>query len=131
MNIEFLHPDGLPKNPAFSQVAVVRDAGRTIYVGGQNAVTQDGQIVGKDDIAAQTGQALANVEVALRGAGVELANLVKLTIYLVQGHDARQAFGGAQPFLRRLNAPPVISVLVVAGLANPDFLVEIEAIAVA
>lgn len=131
MHLDFLSPDGLAKSPAFSQVAVARDATRTIYVGGQNAVASDGTIVGGGDVAAQTARALANVELALRGAGVELANLVKLTIYLAHGVDARQAFGGARPFLSGLASPPVVTVLIVAGLANPEFLVEIEAIAVA
>jgi enamine deaminase RidA (YjgF/YER057c/UK114 family) len=63
--VELLSPDGLVKNPAFSNVAVVSGQVRTIYVGGQDAVTSDGRIIGKGDIGAQTGQVYANIETAL------------------------------------------------------------------
>jgi len=127
--IEFLNPDGLLKNPAFSQVAVTKGNGSTIYIGGQNAITRDLEIIGKGDIALQTEYILNNIEVALKASGATLDDLFKLTIYIVQGQDVRKGFEGAQGFLKKLNNPPVISGIVVAGLANPDYLVEIEAVA--
>jgi len=127
--IEFLNPDGLLKNPAFSQVAVTKGNGSTIYIGGQNAITRDLEIIGKGDIALQTEYILNNIEVALKASGATLDDLFKLTIYIVQGQDVRKGFEGAQGFLKKLNNPPVISGIVVAGLANSDYLVEIEAVA--
>lgn len=117
------------KNPAFSQVAVTKGSGQTIYIGGQNAITKDLEIIGKGDIKLQTEHALKNVETALKAADATLDNLFKLTIYIVQGQDVRKGFEGAQGFLKKLKHPPVISGIVVAGLANPDYLVEIEAVA--
>ncbi len=67
--VELLNPDGLSRNPAFSQVAVVSGPVRTVYVGGQDAVSADGTIVGVGDIAAQTRQVLTNLETALHAAG--------------------------------------------------------------
>jgi len=128
-SIEFLNPDGLSKNPAFSQVAITQGNGRTIYIGGQNAITGDLKIVGKGDITAQTEYALQNVETALAAAGASLDDLFKLTLYIVQGQDLRKGFAGAQAFMKKLKHPPVISGIFVAGLANPDYLVEIEAVA--
>ena len=128
-SIEFLNPDGLLKNPAFSQVAITKGNGNTIYIGGQNAITKDLQIIGKGDITAQTEYVLKNVETALSASGATLDDLFKLTIYIVQGQDIRKGFEGAQGFLKKLKNPPVISGIVVAGLANPDYLVEIEAVA--
>lgn len=128
-NIEFLNPDELLKNPAFSQVAITRGAGSTIYIGGQNAITSDLKIIGKGDITAQTEYVLNNIEIALRASDATLDDLFKLTIYIVQGQDIRKGFAGAQGFLKKLKNPPVISGIVVAGLANPDYLVEIEAVA--
>ena len=127
--IEFLNPDGLLKNPAFSQIAVTKGNGSTIYIGGQNAITRDLEIIGKGDIALQTEYILKNIEVALKASGAALDDLFKLTIYIAQGQDVRKGFEGAQGFLKKLNNPPVISGIVVAGLANPDYLVEIEAVA--
>lgn len=128
-NIDFINPDGLSKNPAFSQVAVTRGTGSTIYIGGQNAITSELKIVGKGDIALQTEYVLKNIEIALTASGARLDDLFKLTIYIVQGQDVRKGFEGAQGFLKKLKHPPVISGIVVAALANPDYLVEIEAVA--
>ncbi len=128
-NIDFLNPDELLKNPAFSQIAITKGNGRTIYIGGQNAITKDLEIIGKDDITLQTEYALRNVEVALNSCNATLDDLFKLTIYITQGQDIRKGFVGSQNFLSKLKNPPIISVIVVAGLANPDYLVEIEAIA--
>lgn len=127
--IEFLNPDELVKNPAFSQVAITKGNGSTIYIGGQNAITKNLEIIGKGDIALQTEYVLKNVETALNSCDATLNELFKLTIYIVQGQDIRKGFEGAQSFLKKLSTPPVITGIVVAGLANPDYLVEIEAVA--
>jgi enamine deaminase RidA (YjgF/YER057c/UK114 family) len=129
MKVEHLNPDGLHRNPAFSQVVTVEGAGRTIYVGGQNAVDVSGAIVG-DAVGAQTRQALRNVETALAGAGAVLTDIVTWRVSVVAGQPLGEAFAAAQQAWGRRSNPPAISVLVVTGLANPRFLVEIEAVAV-
>ncbi|HYY89660.1 MAG TPA: RidA family protein [Chloroflexota bacterium] len=127
--VRHLNPAGMHTNPAFSQAVVVEESARTIYVGGQNAVSADGRAVGAGDLARQTEQVFENLQTVLASAGAELHDIVKWTIHVVQGQDVRPAFGvvrrvwGAAP-------PPAISVIVVAGLANPEYLVELEAIAV-
>src|SRR6187431_3081318 len=128
-HIQFINPDGLLKNPAFSQAAITRGDGDTIYVGGQNAITKDLQIIGKGDITAQTEYVLNNIEIILKACNSSLDDLFKLTIYIVQGQDVQKGFQGAQGFLKKLKHPPVISGVIVAGLTNPDYLVEIEAVA--
>lgn len=128
-NIDFLSPDELLKNPAFSQIAITKGNGRTIYIGGQNAITKDLKIIGKGDIALQTEHALKNIEIALNSCNATLDDLFKLTIYITKEQDIRKGFAASQNFLNKLKNPPVISVIVVAGLANPDYLVEIEAVA--
>lgn len=127
--IEFINPEGLLKNPAFSQVAITKGNGSTIYIGGQNAITKELEIIGKGDIKVQTEYILNNIETVLSSCGSGLDDLFKLTIYIVQGQDIKKGFEGAQGFLKKLTHPPVISGIVVAGLANPDYLVEIEAVA--
>ena len=129
--IDFINPDGLLKNPAFSQIAITKGSGNTIYIGGQNAITKDLEIIGKGDIKLQTEYILKNIEIALTSVNANLNDLFKLTIYIVQGQDVRKGFEGAQSFLKKLSNPPVITGVVVAGLANPDYLVEIEAVAFA
>jgi enamine deaminase RidA (YjgF/YER057c/UK114 family) len=107
----YLNPESLLRNPAFTQAVVVEGAAKTIYVGGQNAVRPDGTVVG-GTLAEQTRQALLNVAAALAAAGATLHDVVRWTIAIVDGH------------------PPAIGVHIVSGLASPQYLVEIDAVAV-
>ena len=126
----YLNPDGLPKNPAFTNVIVVTGQVKTIYVGGQDAVDTSGIIVGKGDIKQQTKQVLANLQAALKAGGAELDHIVKWNVYVVQGQNIQSAFEVFQQLWGRRPEPPAITVVFVSGLANQDFLVEMDAIAV-
>ena len=128
-SIEFINSAELLQNPAFSQIAITKGYGKTIYIGGQNAITKDLEIIGKDNITIQTEYILKNLEIALHACNATLDDLFKLTIYIVHGQDVKKGFEGAQQFLKKLKNPPVITGVIVAGLANPEYLVEIEAIA--
>ena len=113
-------------NPAFSQGTIVPSGARILYVGGQNGVGPDGQVVG-DSIGPQTEQALRNVLAILAEAGATQADVAKLTIHLVEGADVNAGFSASQAVWGA--HPTAITVLTVRGFANPDFLVEIDAIA--
>jgi enamine deaminase RidA (YjgF/YER057c/UK114 family) len=126
MRIEHLNPDTLHKNPAFTQVVTVEGPAKLVIVGGQNAVDTDGNVVG-DDLATQTEQALRNLLAALEAAGASQQDVVKLGIYIVQGQDIGEGFAAAQR-VWGMHATAITGVFV-AGLANPRFLVEIEALA--
>jgi enamine deaminase RidA (YjgF/YER057c/UK114 family) len=128
--VEFLNPDGLPRNPAFSNVAVVSGSVRTIYIGGQDAVDADGQIVGVGDIAAQTEQVLHNLRTALAAAGAGPEHVVKWNVLIVDGQDFGAGFAAFQRVWGVPPDPPVITAAVVKGLARPEFLLEMDAIAV-
>jgi enamine deaminase RidA (YjgF/YER057c/UK114 family) len=130
-SVQHLNPDGLHKNPAYSQAVVVTGNVKTVYVGGQNAVDTSGTIVGKGDIEAQTEQVLRNVETALAAGGAKLEHVVKWNVYIVQGQPLPPGFEAFQRAWGGRPDPPIVTVVFVAGLASPDFLVEIEAIAVA
>jgi enamine deaminase RidA (YjgF/YER057c/UK114 family) len=128
--ITHVNPEKMHTNPAFSQAVVVEGAARTIYVGGQNAVDAEGKIVGAGDLGAQTEQALRNLETVLSAAGAGRDDVVKWTILVVQGQDLNAGFSAFQRVWGLPPRPPIITFAFVAGLANPDFLVEIEAMAV-
>lgn len=128
--VKYLSPDTLPKNPAFSNVVSVTGPVKTIYIGGQDAVDASGAIIGKGNLKAQTVQVLKNIQAALAAAGAGPEHLVKWNIYVVQGHSLQEGFEAFQQFWGSCPNPPVISGIFVAGLAHPDFLVEIDAIAV-
>lgn len=128
--IELLNPEGLHKNPAYSQVATVEGNYRTIYIGGQNAVDKDGNLVGKGDIEAQARQILQNLETAVKAGGGSFENIIKWNVYLLQGQSAARALKVFQGAMSKMKNPPLISGIFVAGLANPDYLLEMEAVAV-
>lgn len=128
--VELLSPDGLVKSPAFSHVAVVSGPVRTIYVGGQDAITADGEIVGKGDLGAQITQIL-NIETALAAAGAGLEHVIKWTVLVVEGPPIQTGFEAFQRYWGNRSTPPaLITAAFVKGLGHPDWLVEMDAIAV-
>ena len=128
--IEFLNPEGLHRNPAYTNVAVVSGPVKTIYIGGQDAITADGEIVGRGDLAAQTAQVLRNIETALTAAGASIDNVVKFSIFIVAGQDVRTGYGAFQATWGDRPNPPLVTAAMVPALAHPDFLVEVDAMAV-
>jgi enamine deaminase RidA (YjgF/YER057c/UK114 family) len=131
MTITPVNPETLHRNPAFSQAIAVDGAHRTVYVGGQNAVDVDGNLVGEGDVAAQAEQVARNLQAALAAAGASIDDIVRLTIYLVEPHSAFPAYEAFQRVWGRPATPPAISLLYVSGLFQPGFLLEVDAIAVA
>jgi enamine deaminase RidA (YjgF/YER057c/UK114 family) len=128
--VRHINPDGLSKNPAFTNVITVTGPVKTIYIGGQDAVDASGSIVGRGDIRLQTEQVLNNIQAALKACGAGLEHIIKWNIYVVQGQPIQPGLEVFQKIWGRRTNPPAITVLYVAGLANPDFLVEMDAIAV-
>ncbi|MBF0408368.1 MAG: RidA family protein [Candidatus Riflebacteria bacterium] len=128
--VQFLNPEKLIKNTAFSQVAVISGSTKTVYIGGQNSVDSSGNIIAKGDIKGQAEQILANLQIALEAGGAKFENLIKWNVYVVQGQSPREGFEVFQKVLGGLVNPPLITMNFVAGLANPEFLMEIDAIAV-
>jgi 2-iminobutanoate/2-iminopropanoate deaminase len=101
--------------------------GRMLYVAGQVPIDADGEVVGTD-AATQARQVLSNLSAVLEAASATLADVVKTTVYLTDLDD-RAAVGE----VRRIyfaGDPPANTLVVAAGLADPRYLVEIDAIAV-
>ena len=87
-------------------------------------------MVGRDNFALQTKQALENIKIALASENATFDDVIKLNIYMVDGCDPAVGFKAFMETIGPLQKPPLITVLKVAGLANPLCLVEIDAIAV-
>lgn len=114
----------------FSQV-VASEGGRTVYVSGQVAWDAEQQVIDPGDLRAQTWQSLRNLQTALQAAGGALSDVVALRIYIVQSEigDTRAISEGLKEFFPSESAP-ASTWIGVASLADPDFLIEIEAVAV-
>ncbi len=122
--------DGLHTNPAYSHAAVVSGNASLLHIGGQNATDASGRIVGAGDLGAQTRRTLENLRIILKAEGAGFEDLVKMNIYLLAGSDPRVGFRAYQEVVGELKQPPLVTVLMVAGLARPEALIEIDAIAV-
>ena len=106
----------------------VAKAGNTVYIAGQIALDVDGNLVGKGNIEAQTLQVYANLQAILEELGSSLDDIVKMTTYLI---DRSQLETFRRVRDRFFSDPfPPNTLLFVSGLAQPDYLVEIEAVAV-
>jgi enamine deaminase RidA (YjgF/YER057c/UK114 family) len=123
-------PEGLLHNAAFSQV-VVGTGTRTVYTAGQVSIDERGTLVGAGDLAAQTTQVMRNVGLALAAAGATYADIVKITTYVVNYKPEHRAVIGLAraPFFSN-GTPPASTLVGVTALALPEWLVEIEAVAV-
>ncbi|WP_371371944.1 RidA family protein [Sporomusa aerivorans] len=128
--IAYINPANMMTPRGFSQVVTVYGNHKTIYVGGQDAVDETGNTVGKGSLKLQTDQVLVNIEKALTAAGAGLENVVKWNVYLVQGQNPQAGFEVFRERWGNRQDPPALTVLFVAGLANPEWLIEIDAIAV-
>ena len=106
----------------------VTRAGNTVYVSGQVASDAQGNVVGKGDARAQTEQCFKNIEAALTAAGAGMDDLTKITCFLVNGDDY-SAYASVRNSLFPENGP-ASSTVMISALVSPDYLVEVEAIAV-
>jgi enamine deaminase RidA (YjgF/YER057c/UK114 family) len=126
------NPPELGTPPGYSQIVDI-SASRIIFISGQTALDQDGNLVGKNDFEAQAAQVFRNLAAALQARGCDAASLVKLTVFLTDmGHlgvyrDARNRFfASVTP-----PAAPAVTLVEVSKLYGPDLMIEIEAIAAA
>ena len=125
-----LSPEGLVKPSAYTQV-VVASGRRMVFVSGQVSQDADGKLVAPGDFAGQAKQAYANLRLALKGAGATPADVTKLTTYVV-GYkpELRPLLGEARSTVFRAGELPASTLVGVQALADPGYLIEVEAIAV-
>lgn len=130
MKVEFINPPQLCPTHGWTHVATV-SGGKTVYVSGQVSVNERGEVVGPGDLRAQTTQAFENVRLALAAAGATFQDVVKTNLYVV-GLKPEHV-----PIIREVRSqyvredhPPVSTLVGVSALVGPEWLIEIEAVAV-
>jgi enamine deaminase RidA (YjgF/YER057c/UK114 family) len=109
------------------KMATRMEGGRLLYISGQVAWDESGNLVGKGDVRAQARQALANLRGVLQAAGGDVGNLMKITTYITRIEDfPAVAEARTAAFSGEL---PASTLIVVKSLFHPDFLVEVEGVA--
>ncbi|MBI2165705.1 MAG: hypothetical protein HYU29_04810 [Chloroflexi bacterium] len=124
-DVELIEPPWEGKPVGYTMAARI---GKTLYISGQLARDRNGIVIGRGDIKAQAEQALLNMGIVLRRAGVEYRDVVKITTYLTNAtffpawREVRTRFFPS--------SPPASTTVAVQGLTRADFLIEVEAVAV-
>jgi enamine deaminase RidA (YjgF/YER057c/UK114 family) len=127
-----INPPELGTPPGYSQIVAV-SADRIIFIAGQTALDSDGNLVGKNDFAAQAAQVFRNLAIALEASSCTAANLVKLTVFLTDMDNLAPYREARNRFFASVTpqAAPAVTLVEVSKLYGPDFMIEIEAIAAA
>ncbi len=128
--IRRIQPEGLFANPAYTHV-VATSGGQTVYISGQVATGPDGAVVGVGDLGAQATQVMHNLQAALASVGATFADVVKITTFVVGYRpEHRAVITAARSSFFPAGEPPASTLLGVQALAAPEWLIEIEAVAV-
>lgn len=126
------NPETMAKPTAgYSQVAEVT-GGKIVYIAGQVAMDKSGNLVGKDDFRAQVQQVFENLKAAVEAAGGDFQSVIKLNYYCAESVDPALI-----PAVREIrdkyvntSSPPTSTFVVVKRLVRPEWLIEVEAVAV-
>ena len=121
--------DRVGEGPGYSHAVTV--TGTVAFVSGQVALDGEGKLVGPGDLAAQTRQALHNLEGVLAQLGATWADVVKFGWYLTDVTEIQQVRDIRDEFIRPVlgeRPNPASTLVQVAGLFRPEFLVEVEAV---
>ena len=123
-----LVPNTMPKSVGYSQLATVT-GGTIVFIAGQVALDKSGNIVGTDDFHAQVQQVFENLKSAIEAAGGTFDDVIKLNSYFLDLSRLPE-FREVRDKYVDVKNPPASTAVQVSRLFRPEFLVEIEAIAV-
>lgn len=127
-SIEFTTPPSLPQTNGYSHVAAISPGSRLVWTSGQLPIAADSTPAPADDWEAQTRQAMRNVGLALAAGGATWGDVFKLTFYVTDTSELATVRVVRDEFVN-VERPPTSSLVQVAGLIRPEFLIEIEAVA--
>ncbi len=125
--MKHVNPPELAKPTGYTHVVEVV-GGRTLYISGQVAVDRTGAVVGKGDLKAQTRQVFENLKSALTASGATLDDVVKITVFMSDISQVQTVRDVRDGYFKK--NPPASSAVEVTRLVRPEFMIEIEAVAV-
>jgi reactive intermediate/imine deaminase len=128
INAQLLTPETMPKSVGYSQLAIVT-SGRVVFISGQVALDKSGAVVGKENFRVQTQQIFENLKAALEAAGGTFQDVIKLNSYFVDMSHVGE-FREVRDNYIDLKNPPASTAVQVSRLFRPEFLIEVEAVAV-
>ena len=128
-NIRHSNPSGMTQPTAYSQVVEVNGLHRLVFIAGQTGVDAGGKSA--PGFRAQAMQAFENIKTALASVGGSMDNIVRLTTYMTDLEQNADVYREVRTsFFANKNALPASTLLQVTRLANPSYLIEVEATAI-
>ena len=127
MSLELINPDDLPIPEIYTQV-VVATGSKLVFISGQQPEDIHGKLVGHGNFAAQARLAFGNLGRALSAAGARPEQVCKITIYIIDPRYREEVYRVVGRHLKGVF--PVSTGIVVSALGRPEWLVEVDAIAV-
>lgn len=122
-----VNPPTLPTPNGYTHVVLPAPGDRLVFIAGQVAADRTGAIVGARDFRAQTVQVFENLKAACEAAGGSIASIFKITVYVTDLSQVAALREVRQEYFRE--HPPASTLVQVAGLARPEYMIEIEAVA--
>jgi reactive intermediate/imine deaminase len=122
------NPPALSTPTGYTHIVEVTGPNRTIYISGQIAFDKDGTLVGAGDMKAQAEQVFRNLETALKAAGAQFSDVVKMNSYITDMSKVQAVRDVRAIYFK--DATPASTFVEVKGLVRPDLLLEIEVVAV-
>jgi enamine deaminase RidA (YjgF/YER057c/UK114 family) len=128
-NVRHSNPSGMPQPTAYSQVVEVNGPHRLVFVAGQTGVDASGKTA--QEFRAQAMQAFENIKTALASVGGSMDNVVRLTTYMTDLEQNADVYREVRAsFFSNKSALPASTLLQITRLANPSFLIEVDATAI-
>ena len=129
MTIELINPEDLPTPPTYTHV-VIASGTRLVFVAGQEPEDEHGNVTGPGDLAVQARQVFSNIGRALLAAGARPEQVTKITIFVVDYRREHLPMIEAGRLALFGDHKPADTLVGVAALSHPDYLIEVEAVAV-
>lgn len=127
-NFQMLNPATMPKPMGYSQIATVA-GGTVVFISGQVALDKSGNVVGKDDFRAQVEQVFANLKAAVEATGGTFNDVIKLNSYFTDFSHLSEFREVRDRYVNQAN-PPASTAIQVPRLVRPEFMIEVEAVAI-
>jgi len=131
MTVKLTNPPALPKRGGYSQICEVT-SGKLVLIAGQVPHDANDKMVGEGSFATQVDQVFKNLDAALKAAGGNMKNLVKIVNYCVAtvSYEERMVYRDIRDRYVNTANPPVSTFIYVVRLAQPNWLFEMDAMAV-
>jgi enamine deaminase RidA (YjgF/YER057c/UK114 family) len=129
MTLELINPEGLPIPPTYTHV-VVATGSRLVFIAGQEPEDEHGNVIGPGDLAVQARQVFNNVGRALAAVGARPEQVTKITIFVVGYRREHLPAIEAGRLALFGDHKPADTLVGVEALSHPDYVIEVEAIAV-